>query len=62
MEGFLGVTLEPALDITVFGSLLAGSFDIITLEHMLKLKGNSIVGNSDLPDSVHDSAQLSASL
>jgi len=45
MEGFQVVTLESVVDqIDIFTSA-TGNFNIITLEHMKKMKNNAIVGN-----------------
>ena len=45
MEGFQVVTMEDAVrEIDIFTSA-TGNFDIITLEHMKKMKNNAIVGN-----------------
>merc|ERR1712127_502459 len=45
MEGFQVVTLESVVgEIDIFTSA-TGNFDIITLEHMKKMKNNAIVGN-----------------
>merc|ERR1712050_725926 len=45
MEGFQVVTLESVVDeIDIFTSA-TGNYDIITLEHMKKMKNNAIVGN-----------------
>merc|ERR1712160_121809 len=45
MEGFQVVTIEEVVgEIDIFTSA-TGNFDIITLEHMKKMKNNAIVGN-----------------
>merc|ERR1711920_1190525 len=45
MEGFQVVTMESVVDeIDIFTSA-TGNFNIITLEHMKKMKNNAIVGN-----------------
>merc|ERR1712071_613542 len=45
MEGFQVVTMEECVgDIDIFTSA-TGNFNIITLEHMKKMKNNAIVGN-----------------
>merc|ERR1712238_40808 len=45
MEGFQVVTMEQCVsEIDIFTSA-TGNFDIITLEHMKKMKNNAIVGN-----------------
>jgi len=45
MEGFQVVTMESVVgEIDIFTSC-TGNFDIITLEHMKKMKNNAIVGN-----------------
>merc|ERR1739846_165169 len=45
MEGFQVVTMESVVgEIDIFTSA-TGSFDIITVEHMKKMKNNAIVGN-----------------
>jgi len=45
MEGFQVVTMEDVVgEIDIFTSA-TGNFDIITLEHMKKMKNNAIVGN-----------------
>jgi len=45
MEGFQVVTIESVIgDIDIFTSA-TGNFNIITLEHMKKMKNNAIVGN-----------------
>ena len=45
MEGFQVVTLESvAGEIDIFTSA-TGNYDIITIEHMKKMKNNAIVGN-----------------
>merc|ERR1712013_480771 len=45
MEGFQVVTMEECVgEIDIFTSA-TGNFDIITLEHMQKMKNNAIVGN-----------------
>merc|ERR1712048_1481629 len=45
MEGFQVVTLESVVgEIDIFTSA-TGNYDIITLEHMKKMKNNAIVGN-----------------
>merc|ERR1711882_28084 len=45
MEGFQVVTMEEVVgEIDIFTSA-TGNFDIITLEHMKKMKNNAIVGN-----------------
>merc|ERR1712226_535871 len=45
MEGFQVVTMEEVVgDIDIFTSA-TGNFNIITLEHMKKMKNNAIVGN-----------------
>merc|ERR1711941_31855 len=45
MEGFQVVTLESVVgEIDIF-TTTTGNFQIITLEHMKKMKNNAIVGN-----------------
>merc|ERR1712083_1142382 len=45
MEGFQVVTLESVVgEIDIF-TTTTGNFEIITLEHMKKMKNNAIVGN-----------------
>merc|ERR1711908_35488 len=45
MEGFQVVTMESVVgEIDIFTSA-TGNYDIITLEHMKKMKNNAIVGN-----------------
>merc|ERR1711936_1485368 len=45
MEGFQAVTLESVVgEIDIF-TTTTGNFQIITLEHMKKMKNNAIVGN-----------------
>merc|ERR1719161_600800 len=45
MEGFQVVTMESVVgEIDIFTSA-TGNFNIITLEHMKKMKNNAIVGN-----------------
>merc|ERR1712039_689067 len=45
MEGFQVVTLESVVsEIDIF-TTTTGNFNIITLEHMKKMKNNAIVGN-----------------
>jgi len=58
MEGFQVVTLESVVgEIDIFTSA-TGNFDIITLEHMKKMKNNAIVGNIGHFDNEIDMAGL----
>merc|ERR1712048_452557 len=58
MEGFQVVTLEEVVgDIDIFTSA-TGNFNIITLEHMKKMKNNAIVGNIGHFDNEIDMAGL----
>merc|ERR1711893_496703 len=58
MEGFQVVTLESVVsDIDIFTSA-TGNYDIITLEHMKKMKNNAIVGNIGHFDNEIDMAGL----
>merc|ERR1712129_673062 len=58
MEGFQVVTLEDVVgEIDIFTSA-TGNFDIITLEHMKKMKNNAIVGNIGHFDNEIDMAGL----
>jgi len=58
MEGFQVVTLEEVVgEIDIFTSA-TGNFDIITLEHMKKMKNNAIVGNIGHFDNEIDMAGL----
>merc|ERR1712127_1160359 len=58
MEGFQVVTMEECVgEIDIFTSA-TGNFDIITLEHMQKMKNNAIVGNIDHFDNEIDMAGI----
>jgi len=58
MEGFQVVTIEEVVgEIDIFTSA-TGNFDIITLEHMKKMKNNAIVGNIGHFDNEIDMAGL----
>merc|ERR1712056_75718 len=58
MEGFQVVTLESCVgEIDIFTSA-TGNFNIITLEHMKKMKNNAIVGNIGHFDNEIDMAGL----
>merc|ERR1712054_335453 len=58
MEGFQVVTLEDVVgEIDIFTSS-TGNFNIITLEHMKKMKNNAIVGNIGHFDNEIDMAGL----
>merc|ERR1711941_209655 len=58
MEGFQVVTMEEVVgEIDIFTSA-TGNFDIITLEHMKKMKNNAIVGNIGHFDNEIDMAGL----
>merc|ERR1711997_60712 len=58
MEGFQVVTLESVVgEIDIFTSA-TGNFDIITLDHMKKMKNNAIVGNIGHFDNEIDMAGL----
>merc|ERR1711913_3386 len=58
MEGFQVVTIESVIDeIDIFTSA-TGNYDIITLEHMKKMKNNAIVGNIGHFDNEIDMAGL----
>merc|ERR1712238_199565 len=58
MEGFQVVTMEQCVsEIDIFTSA-TGNFDIITLEHMKKMKNNAIVGNIGHFDNEIDMAGL----
>jgi len=58
MEGFQVVTLEEVVgEIDIFTSA-TGNFNIITLEHMKKMKNNAIVGNIGHFDNEIDMAGL----
>jgi len=58
MEGFQVVTMEEVVsDIDIFTSA-TGNFNIITLEHMKKMKNNAIVGNIGHFDNEIDMAGL----
>merc|ERR1712093_378232 len=58
MEGFQVVTLEEVVsDIDIFTSA-TGNFNIITLEHMKKMKNNAIIGNIGHFDNEIDMAGL----
>merc|ERR1739844_318873 len=58
MEGFQVVTMESVVgEIDIFTSA-TGNFDIITLEHMKKMKNNAIVGNIGHFDNEIDMAGL----
>merc|ERR1712086_887533 len=58
MEGFQGVTMESVVsEIDIFTSA-TGNFDIITIEHMKKMKNNAIVGNIGHFDNEIDMAGL----
>merc|ERR1712051_349908 len=58
MEGFQVVTLESVVgEIDIFTSA-TGNYDILTLEHMKKMKNNAIVGNIGHFDNEIDMAGL----
>ena len=58
MEGFQVVTLESVVgEIDIFTSA-TGNYDIITIEHMKKMKNNAIVGNIGHFDNEIDMAGL----
>merc|ERR1711941_149945 len=58
MEGFQVVTLDSVVgEIDIFTSA-TGNYDIITLEHMKKMKNNAIVGNIGHFDNEIDMAGL----
>merc|ERR1739840_85869 len=58
MEGFQVVTMEDVVgDIDIFTSA-TGNFNIITLEHMKKMKNNAIIGNIGHFDNEIDMAGL----
>jgi len=58
MEGFQVVTMEDVVgEIDIFTSA-TGNFDIITIEHMKKMKNNAIVGNIGHFDNEIDMAGL----
>merc|ERR1711865_962626 len=58
MEGFQVVTMESVVsEIDIFTSA-TGNFDIITIEHMKKMKNNAIVGNIGHFDNEIDMAGL----
>jgi len=58
MEGFQVVTIESVVgEIDIFTSA-TGNYDIITLEHMKKMKNNAIVGNIGHFDNEIDMAGL----
>merc|ERR1711915_30481 len=58
MEGFQVVTMESVVsEIDIFTSA-TGNFDIITLEHMKKMKNNAIVGNIGHFDNEIEMAEL----
>jgi adenosylhomocysteinase len=60
MEGFQVVTLEEVVgEIDIFVSA-TGNFNIITIEHMKKMKNNAIVGNIGHFDNEIDMAGLEA--
>jgi adenosylhomocysteinase len=58
MEGFQVVTLESVLSEVDIFVTTTGNFDIITLEHMKKMKNNAIVGNIGHFDNEIDMAGL----
>merc|ERR1712107_817744 len=61
MEGFQVVTMEDVVgEIDIFTSA-TGNYDIITLEHMKKMKSNAIVGNIGHFDNEIDMAGLEGS-
>merc|ERR1719455_27497 len=58
MEGFQVVTMEDVVgEVDIFTSA-TGNFNIITLEHMKKMKNNAIVGNIGHFDNEIDMAGL----
>merc|ERR1712146_405221 len=58
MEGFQVVTLESVVgEIDIF-TTTTGNFEIITLEHMKKMKNNAIIGNIGHFDNEIDMAGL----
>merc|ERR1712036_114047 len=61
MEGYQVVTIEDVVgEIDIFVST-TGNFEIITLEHMKKMKNNAIVGNIGHFDNEIDMAGLESS-
>merc|ERR1711988_1202718 len=58
MEGFQVVTLEEAVSYADIFVSSTGNFNIITLEHMKKMKNNAIVGNIGHFDNEIDMAGL----
>merc|ERR1719316_1795349 len=58
MEGFQVVTMEDAVSYADIFVSSTGNYDIITLEHMKKMKNNAIVGNIGHFDNEIDMAGL----
>merc|ERR1719408_429 len=58
MEGFQVVTMEDAVSYSDIFVSSTGNFNIITLEHMKKMKNNAIVGNIGHFDNEIDMAGL----
>merc|ERR1711967_201319 len=58
MEGFQVVTMEDAVSYADIFVSSTGNFEIITLEHMKKMKNNAIVGNIAHFDNEIDMAGL----
>merc|ERR1712118_43653 len=58
MEGFQVVTLESVIDQMDIFVTTTGNFNIITVEHMKKMKNNAIVGNIGHFDNEIDMAGL----
>merc|ERR1712054_633126 len=58
MEGFQVVTMEEAVSYADIFVSSTGNFEIITLEHMKKMKNNAIVGNIGHFDNEIDMAGL----
>merc|ERR1712054_428064 len=58
MEGFQVVTMEEAVSYADIFVSSTGNFNIITLEHMKKMKNNAIVGNIGHFDNEIDMAGL----
>jgi len=58
MEGFQVVTMESVVSFIDIFTSATGNFDIITIEHMKKMKNNAIVGNIGHFDNEIDMAGL----
>merc|ERR1711862_664230 len=58
MEGFQVVTIEDVVDTADIFITTTGNFNIITLEHMKKMRNNAIVGNIGHFDNEIDMAGL----